>query len=347
MFSVNKQNQLCLLLALVFSVSLKASQKSDHHIDMEKRPSTSNAPRSRSPHGPYHESDRNEREVETRRKTRLANEKKAEIEKEKERQREREWQREREENKKWNDNQKKIVANLRNEDDIKWAALGYPYSKRKDCQSDAVYEYIRNEEEVERATWGNEIVARIKRGIEQEKEKEREKEIEKEAAHEQDALINKLEEIFQKTIKPVCFTDGTKVKSIDDQGRMIYRELQTIVVGDKVWTCNFERHACELRPVVATSKREVTKVLQIATDTETLEVTPEHPFYVANRGWIEAKKLKTGDTLHGRLDTVNKVASIEEVSGNFHVYNIEVEAKTYDSHNYFVSESDLLVHNCN
>jgi hypothetical protein len=81
--------------------------------------------------------------------------------------------------------------------------------------------------------------------------------------------------------------------------------------------------------------------------------TPEHPYFVKNRGWILAKDLRAGDILlnvNGQEVVVEQVQH-EILENPITVYNFEVK----DYHTYFVAEnvfadaeSFILVHNsCN
>jgi hypothetical protein len=74
---------------------------------------------------------------------------------------------------------------------------------------------------------------------------------------------------------------------------------------------------------------------------ELIETTIEHPFWVVGKGWVEARVLEVGDllwTLNGDSVLIDR---IDYQAGNFSVYNFEVE----DSHTYFVSQEQILVHN--
>ena len=80
-------------------------------------------------------------------------------------------------------------------------------------------------------------------------------------------------------------------------------------------------------------------------DTE-ITTTPEHPFYVPQKGWTGAIHLRAGDMLvlsNGEYVIVEKIEH-ELLESPALVYNFEVE----DFHTYYVSEYGVLVHNsCN
>ena len=140
---------------------------------------------------------------------------------------------------------------------------------------------------------------------------------------------------------PTCFLAGTKV--ITDEG---YKDIDKIKVNDIVLSYNEETRINEYKKVlnllVHPKEKEVLYTLTI--DDKTVEATSEHRFYVISEcgnEWVPIKDLKVGDILinsSGNIKVINKITSkkIEET-----IYNIEVE----DNHNYYVTESEILVHN--
>ncbi len=75
--------------------------------------------------------------------------------------------------------------------------------------------------------------------------------------------------------------------------------------------------------------------------TETLRVTSEHPFWVKDRGWVEAAELLPGDEVFTSAGGWVRVSNGTWVSQRQTVYNFEVEG----FHSYFVGESGVWVHN--
>jgi hypothetical protein len=75
-----------------------------------------------------------------------------------------------------------------------------------------------------------------------------------------------------------------------------------------------------------------------------LKRPPEHPFWVAGKGWVAAKELAKGDRLITPDEKVAVVGEVrvEAVRGPpVAVYNLEVEG----THTYFVGKSGVWVHN--
>ena len=97
--------------------------------------------------------------------------------------------------------------------------------------------------------------------------------------------------------------------------------------------------------VLETYVRQVDKLVHLTINDEEIVTTVDHPFYVQNRGFINAGNLLVGDTLisvNGE-DLVIEKFFIEETEEPVDVYNFQVE----DYHTYFVGESNVWVHNAN
>jgi len=75
--------------------------------------------------------------------------------------------------------------------------------------------------------------------------------------------------------------------------------------------------------------------------TETLGVTPAHPFWVEGRGWVETGELQPGDHLTDADAEVLRVVATEARSARETVYNFEVA----EVHTYFAGQLGAWVHN--
>jgi RHS repeat-associated protein len=91
---------------------------------------------------------------------------------------------------------------------------------------------------------------------------------------------------------PVCFVAGTKV--LTPVGEKPIEELQ---VGEWVVACNPELGVVENCRILQQFERESSIVLDLLVDGETITCTPEHPFWVPERGWVEAEALQVGTQL--------------------------------------------------
>jgi hypothetical protein len=86
------------------------------------------------------------------------------------------------------------------------------------------------------------------------------------------------------------------------------------------------------------------KIVMVKAGKETIQTTPEHPFWVAGKGWVAAKELAKGDRLITPDEKVAVVGEVrvEAVRGPpVAVYNLEVE----NTHTYFVGKQGVWVHN--
>ena len=136
----------------------------------------------------------------------------------------------------------------------------------------------------------------------------------------------------------VCFVAGTDVLTSDGK-----KDIETIKAGDLVWAENPETGEKALKKVVQTFKNQTSELVHVFVNGEEIVTTPEHPFYVPNKGWMGAIHLRAGEILvlsNGKFATVEKIQH-EILESPINVYNFEVE----DFHTYFVGENSVLVHN--
>ena len=99
----------------------------------------------------------------------------------------------------------------------------------------------------------------------------------------------------------------------------------------------------EARQVLDTFVRETDALVDLYVDGEVISTTGEHPFWVADKGWVEAKDLVVGSLLQTEDGRIVDVDKVEKRFGKFEVYNFKVEGIP----TYFVSDLGLLVHNAN
>lgn len=96
---------------------------------------------------------------------------------------------------------------------------------------------------------------------------------------------------YQMWMEYLCFVPGTRVHARDGEVR-----IEDVEPGDEVYT-----HTGELHRVVATeTHRHVGKIVNVSVGGSTIQATPEHPFFVSERGvvgamstprWVDAKDL--------------------------------------------------------
>lgn len=123
-----------------------------------------------------------------------------------------------------------------------------------------------------------------------------------------------------------------------------YKNIEDIVIGEKVLSFNINTGKLEYKKVLNVLKNTTDKTMDIKFDNNTtVESTEKHPFYLKNKGFVEAKDLKINN---GILSSDGKSLKIVEIKESDYfikkeVYNFEVE----DNHNYFVGKNKILVHN--
>ena len=141
-------------------------------------------------------------------------------------------------------------------------------------------------------------------------------------------------------VKPSCFVAGTLVMAV---AGMV--AIETIKSGDKVISTDPETMETSPKTVLETYIREVNKLVHLTINGEEIITTFDHPFYVRERGFVNACELWVGAQL---LDVNNNIlvvgnTRLELAKNPVKVYNFQVE----DYHTYYVGENGVWVHNAN
>ena len=134
-----------------------------------------------------------------------------------------------------------------------------------------------------------------------------------------------------------CFPAGTKVATADGD-----KKIEDIEVGEQVWARNLDSGKRELRRVTGLFHKHASELMTLTVAGTKVVVTSNHPFYVPARGWVMSGDLKIGDELEQRTGTTVAITAISHQSADTTVYNFEVQG----DHNYYISQAQLLVHNC-
>lgn len=137
-----------------------------------------------------------------------------------------------------------------------------------------------------------------------------------------------------------CFVAGTLVLTVNG-----LVAIENIKAGDKVISTDPETFETAEKRVLETYIREDSKLIHLVINGEEIVTTETHPFYVNNRGFVNAGELIVGDEL---LDVNGNVLLVENFDVELteepvKVYNFQVE----DFHTYHVGKCRLLVHNAN
>ncbi len=87
-----------------------------------------------------------------------------------------------------------------------------------------------------------------------------------------------------------CVEEGTLISTINGE-----IPVENIQDGDLVWSLNSLKEQVELNEAHHTFYRESNSWLEIEVGQLKIVVTPEHPFYIVGKGWVEAQYLTVND----------------------------------------------------
>jgi len=139
-----------------------------------------------------------------------------------------------------------------------------------------------------------------------------------------------------------CFVAGTQV--LTKEG---YKGIENIQVGDLVWATNVETNESAWKKVThqwTVLDKDIYEIGIVSPEGsyQTIESTESHPFYVIGKGWVNTVDLTLGDQFINNGGVPIKVSSLKSLNRIDTAYNFTVE----DFHTYFVTEQNVLVHNC-
>ena len=150
-------------------------------------------------------------------------------------------------------------------------------------------------------------------------------------------IINKLKEVPEYN-ESACFTAGTLI--LTTNGLI---SIETVVQGDKVLSFNPKNQEVSEQLVEETFVNQSSQLIHIQVNNETITTTPNHPFYVPQKGFVNAIELRAGDilcTVNGEYVIVEQIQH-EILESPIEVYNFRVA----DNHTYFVGNTGIGVHN--
>jgi hypothetical protein len=138
-----------------------------------------------------------------------------------------------------------------------------------------------------------------------------------------------------------CFGAGTLVVTADG-----LVPIESLALGDLVLTRSTPDQPLVERAVTAAHETPGKPILEIwiheeGGEPELIEVTPRHPFWVADEGWVDSDQLAPGDALSTADGDAASVLSVASTARTETVYNLTVA----EHHTYFVGTSETWVHN--
>jgi transglutaminase-like putative cysteine protease len=135
-----------------------------------------------------------------------------------------------------------------------------------------------------------------------------------------------------------CFVAGTLILT-----SVGLTPIEDISAGTMVYSFDPDTLCVSQKEVEETFVKESNRLIDIQVNGETIKATPDHPFYVPQKGFTRAIELRAGDelcTVNGEYVVIEKIQH-EILESPVKVYNFRVA----DYHTYYVGESSIAVHN--
>lgn len=144
--------------------------------------------------------------------------------------------------------------------------------------------------------------------------------------------------IYGYVTSPSCFVAGTRVLMTNND----YKNIEDVQIGDSVYCYDDENKEISSAVVenILTSKQDSLINIRLDND-DSFICTSMHPIYSETYArYVNAGELKAGDVLKTNNGYV-RIYSVETLEKENTVYNLTVS----NHHNYFVTSSNILVHN--
>ncbi len=130
-----------------------------------------------------------------------------------------------------------------------------------------------------------------------------------------------------------CLAAGTTVTTI--RGPVA---IDKVHLGDLVLAQNIETGEIAYKPVLRTTLRLPETIYSVETSSQTLRCTGGHLFWVSGEGWVKARNLRSGQTLHCATGTA-QVSLVSETAPE-PTFNLVVA----DFNSYFIGPEKILSH---
>lgn len=155
--------------------------------------------------------------------------------------------------------------------------------------------------------------------------------------------INELKEKINMAVNEAglggkCFVAGTLVFTT-----MGLIPIENITTNTMVYSFDPDTFEVSEKQVEDVFVKESSKLINIEVDGETIKTTPDHPFYVPQKGFTRAIELRAGDelyTVNGEYVVIEKIQH-EILEAPVKVFNFRVA----DYHTYYVGNNRIGTHN--
>ncbi|MEM9103843.1 MAG: polymorphic toxin-type HINT domain-containing protein, partial [Pseudomonadota bacterium] len=139
-----------------------------------------------------------------------------------------------------------------------------------------------------------------------------------------------------------CFVAGTEV--LTESG---YKNIEDVALGEKLWAKDVETGEQDWKPVThifVEPDRGIYTINLIGNERfeQKIQATDDHPFYVIGKGWKTTIELVVGDNIETDGHGPMVVTSVIDEKRQDLTYNFTVA----DFHTYYVTQRNVLVHNC-
>ncbi len=120
------------------------------------------------------------------------------------------------------------------------------------------------------------------------------------------------------------------------------RPIVSLVVGDAVLAEDTSTGEVTAEPITVVHRNNDPITGSVVIAGEAIYTTPEHPFYTAEHGWVDAGALAVGEHVKSESSSYGLVSSVAFTTTREIMYNLTVDV----DHTYFVGIGQWLVHNC-
>jgi RHS repeat-associated protein len=133
--------------------------------------------------------------------------------------------------------------------------------------------------------------------------------------------------------------DGETLVTLADGAQV---PIATLAVGDLVLAWDELTDTLGSYPITHLWVHDDPVTGFVVIDGEAIAVTPGHPFFTTERGWVEAADLRVGERIPSVSGEPGLVSALSWSRGPDTMYDLTVDV----AHTYFVGDGGWLVHNC-